>query len=248
MKIHIFTTIFLLIAFNLLFSSEVRSEEKDFSNKHSSFAEAIAYSALKDFWKDYFKSIIDFFIPRFYPIRLLGLNRGYFLLGWKQGKSITVGYSFAIGREGSFPLLFSLSLNSTSERFSFEFAAWSFLLAFQLSGKYNFVQSEDGRGIVLGFGPIFSFSGFPIAYEFSLDFLHPTGSKILYGGIRFMNPLIKIESGNLPYVPIYNFRIIFGMPLNRFIFEGQFGLGKSGIFLLFGFALNIRSSDYIIKE
>jgi hypothetical protein len=206
-------------------------------------------------------AIADFLTPKFKPVRLLSLHRGYFLPGWEEGKSLTIGYSFAIGAEGSHPFLFSVSFNRTYERVNLEFSVWP--ISFQFLPKFRLIRIGDIGGVVFGAGPILSFSKFPVSGEISLDLILKSKPPRVVGyfGFRFMNNLIEVnESVITPYVPKYNLRIILGSAfsikdeyktyfsdkfiLDKFIFEGQvLGIGESGIFMLFGFAFNIRFLD-----
>jgi hypothetical protein len=206
-------------------------------------------------------AVADFLIPKFKPVRLLSLHRGYFLPGWEEGKSLTIGYSFAIGAEGSHPFLFSVSFNRTYERVNLEFSFWP--ISFQFLPKFRLIRIGNIGGLAFGAGPILSFSKFPISGEFSLDLILKSRSPgvVVFFGLRFMDNLIEVnESVITPYVPIYNLRIILGYALSikdkyksyfsdkfildKFILEGQLlGFGESGIFMLFGFAFNIRFPD-----
>ena len=206
-------------------------------------------------------AVADFLIPKFEPVRLLSLHRGYFLPGWEEGKSLTIGYSFAIGAEGSHPFLFSVSFNRTYERVNLEFSFWP--ISFQFFPKFRLIRIGNIGGLVFGAGPILSFSKFPLSGEVSLDLILKSRSPRVVGyfGLRFMDNLIEVnESVITPYVPIYNLRIILGSAfrikdeyktyfsdkfiLDKFIFEGQLlGFGESGVFMLFGFAFNIRFPD-----
>ena len=89
--------------------------------------------------------IADVFTPRFQPVRLVSLHRGYFLSGWEPGEFLTVGYSFAFGAEGSHPFLFSFSFNRTYERVNLEFSVWP--ISFQFLPKFRLIRIGDiGRG------------------------------------------------------------------------------------------------------
>jgi hypothetical protein len=203
----------------------------------------------------------DFLAPKSEPVRLLSLHRGYFLPGWEKGESLTIGYSFAFGTEGSHPFLFSFSFNRTYERVNLEFSVWP--ISFQFLPKFRLIRIGNIGGLVFGSGPILSFSKFPVSGEVSLDLI--LGSKsagvVGYFGLRFMDNLIETNGSVItPYVPKYNLRMILGSAfsikdkykiyffdkfiLDKFIFEWQvLGIGKSGIFMLFGFAFNIRFPD-----
>ena len=225
-----------ILCFFSLFSflSYVRGEESGGGDFANLIAESVAEQV-----------IADMFTFRLQPVRLLSLHRGYFLSGWEKGQSLTVGYSFAIGAQGSHPFLFSVAFDRTYEKVKLEFSFWPF--SFQFLPRYRLIRIKDKGGLVFGAGPIFSFSAFPLALELSFEAIEPP----MYAGMYFMGHLVELESSNLPYVPEYNLRVILGGFVgksNKLIVEGQFGFGGIGIFLLFGFALNISSSDYIIRE
>jgi len=203
----------------------------------------------------------DFLAPKDEPVRLLSLHRGYFLPGWEEGKSLTIGYSLAFGTEGSHPFLFSVSFNRTYKRVNLEFSVWP--ISFQFLPTFRLIRIGNVGGLVFGAGPILSFSKFPVSGEVSLDLI--LGSKSVgvvgYFGLRFMDNLIETSENVItPYVPKYNLRIILGSAfsikdkykiyffdkfiLDKFIFEWQvLGIGESGIFVLSGFAFNIRFPD-----
>ena len=160
-------------------------------------------------------AVADFLIPKFEPVRLLSLHRGYFLPGWEEGKSLTIGYSFAIGAEGSHPFLFSVSFNRTYERVNLEFSFWP--ISFQFLPKFRLIRIGNIGGLVFGAGPILSFSKFPISGEVSLNLI--LGSESVgppewlgaYFGLCAMDHLIKVnESIITPYITKYNFRTILG--------------------------------------
>jgi hypothetical protein len=241
-----------ILCFFSLFSLSpyVRGEESGGGDFANLIAESVAGQV-----------IADVFTPRFQPVRLVSLHRGYFLSGWEPGEFLTVGYSFAFGAEGSHPFLFSVSFNRTYERVNLEFSVWP--ISFQFLPKFRLIRIGDIGGVVFGAGPILSFSKFPISGEVSLDLILKSRASgvVVFFGLRFMDNLIEVnESVITPYVPIYNLRIILGYAfsikdkyksyfsdkfiLDKFILEGQLlGFGESGIFMLFGFAFNIRFPD-----
>jgi hypothetical protein len=241
-----------ILCFFSLFSLSpyVRGEESGGGDFANLIAESVAGQV-----------IADVFTPRFQPVRLVSLHRGYFLSGWEPGEFLTVGYSFAIGAEGSHPFLFSVSFNRTYERVNLEFSFWP--ISFQFLPKFRLIRIGNIGGLVFGAGPILSFSKFPISGEASLDLILKSRypGVVVFFGLRFMDNLIEVnESVITPYVPIYNLRIILGYAfsikdkyksyfsdkfiLDKFILEGQLlGFGESGIFMLFGFAFNIRFPD-----
>jgi hypothetical protein len=252
-KLARYVFVSILCFFSLFsFSSYVRGEESGGGD----FANLIAESVVR-------QVIDDLFIPRFQPVRLLSLHRGYFLSGWEKGQSLTVGYSFAIGSQGSHPFLFSVSFNRTYERANLEFSVWP--ISFQFLPKFRLIRIGNIGGLVFGAGPILSFSKFPVSGEVSLNLIlgpesvGPPEWLGVYFGLCAMDHLIKVnESIITPYITKYNFRTVVGFfiikrkygitpsdkfILDKFIFEWQLGLGESGIFMLFGFAFNIHFHD-----
>ncbi len=257
-KLAKYVFVSILCFFSLFsFSSYVRGEESGGGDFANLIAESVAGQV-----------IADVFTPRFQPVRLLSLHRGYFLSGWEPGEFLTVGYSFAFGTEGSHPFLFSVSFNRTYERVNLEFSVWP--ISFQFLPKFRLIRIGDIGGVVFGAGPILGFSKFPVSGEVSLNLIlgpesiEPPKWLGLYFGLCAMDHLIKVnESIITPYITKYNFRTILGFfiikrkygitpsdkfILDKFIFEWQLGIGESGIFMLFGFALNILHSDYIISR
>jgi hypothetical protein len=252
-KLARYVFVSILCFFSLFsFSSYVRGEESGGGDFANLIAESVAGQVID-----------DLFIPRFQPVRLLSLHKGYFLSGWELGESLTIGYSFAFGTEGSHPFLFSVSFNRTYERVNLEFSFWP--ISFQFLPKFRFIRIGNIGGLVFGAGPILSFSKFPLSGEVSLNLIlgpesiGPPEWLGVYFGLCAMDHLIKVnESIITPYITKYNFRTILGFfsikrrygitlsdkfILDKFIFEWQLGLGESGIFMLFGFAFNIRFPD-----
>ena len=182
----------------------------------------------------------EFFTLRFKPFRV-GFHRGYFLYPWRKGIFLNVGYSFGIGAKGSFPYLFTVSFSKIFERVKLETAIW--YPAVQLSSTLRILKFLDG-GFLVGISSIVGYSHLLfLGYEISANLLVAEKQFAGYIGLRYMEPINQKIEVILPFVPLHQFRLVFGSAIFKFCFEGQLGVGDSGIFLLSGIAFMLYEKN-----